>query len=62
MKTEQEIRQKINELAAEGSLVSFICSMMLCWVLDIEAEKLSGFNDKMADAMRSIADYVTSME
>ena len=62
MKTEQEINQKIKELAEEGSLVSFTCAMMLCWVLDVNDDKLSEFGDKMADGLKAISDYVTSME
>ena len=62
MKTEQEIKEKIKELAEEGSLISFICAMMLCWVLDVNDVKLSEFGDKMVDGLKIISDYVTSME
>jgi cytochrome bd-type quinol oxidase subunit 2 len=62
MKTEQEIKEKIKELAEEGSLVSFICAMMLCWVLDVNDDKLSEFRNKMVDGLKIISDYVTSME
>lgn len=62
MKTEQEIKEKIKELAEEGSLISFICAMMLCWVLDVNDDKLSEFGDKMVDGLKIISDYVTSME
>lgn len=62
MKTEQEIKEKIKELAEKGSLGSFIGALMLCWVLDVDAGKVSGFNDKLREAVVSMYSYLFSME
>lgn len=61
MKTEQDIKKRIKDLRAEGSLTSFICMIMLLWVLDIDVITIDGYADKLQAALKAVDEFVDTL-
>jgi hypothetical protein len=61
VKTEQQIKARIKELGAEGSLTSLVCIMMLLWVLDIENSRLINYSEDLRTALTNIDMYIDKL-
>lgn len=62
MKTEQEIRERIQNLCQEGSLTSLIMVIILLWVLDTNTGHLNRYISLLDMALKEIATAILPME
>ena len=61
MKTEQEIKDRIKLLAQQDDLHSFIASLMLLWVLDVDPAKIDSYTSHIVNGLTEIANYVDEL-
>jgi hypothetical protein len=61
MKSEQDIKQRIKDLRSEGSLTSFICMIMLLWVLDIDVITINNYTDKLQGALKVVDEFADTL-